>query len=221
MKVSKANLIIVRCWLEWVMSDFTGWLLSFMRTVGNPYLGVFLISLVGNLTVFFPIPYLLAIFTIAIEMSKIDIFSLALVGALGAAIGKFVSYGIGFGGRLTLGDKYKRRFDALRMALGGSPFVAVLVFAATPLPDDLVFIPLGMIQYSPVKTFIACAAGKFILTLAIVWSARFSRRTIAWFIGPENAMFWVASIVFVVILTVIMIMIDWEKIITKRTLEKL
>jgi hypothetical protein len=34
-------------------------------------------------------------------------------------------------------------------------------------------------------------------------------------------MFWVASIVFVVILTVIMIMIDWEKIITKRTLEKL
>jgi membrane protein DedA with SNARE-associated domain len=203
------------------MIRFTDWLLGLMRTVGNPYLGVFLISLVGNLTVFFPIPYLLAIFTIAIEMTKIDIFSLALVGALGAAIGKFLSYGIGFGGRLTLGEKYKRRFDALRLALGGSPFIAAFVFAATPLPDDMVFIPLGMIEYSPIKTFIACAAGKFILTLTIVWSARFSRRTIAWFIGPDNPMFWVASIIVVIILSLIMMLIDWEKIISKRTLEKL
>jgi membrane protein DedA with SNARE-associated domain len=203
------------------MIHFTDWLLGLMRTVGNPYLGVFLISLVGNLTVFFPIPYLLAIFTIAIEMTKIDIFSLALVGALGAAIGKFLSYGIGFGGRLTLGEKYKRRFDALRLALGGSPFIAAFVFAATPLPDDMVFIPLGMIEYSPIKTFIACAAGKFILTLTIVWSARFSRRTIAWFIGPDNPMFWVASIIVVIILSLIMMLIDWEKIISKRTLEKL
>ena len=203
------------------MADFAGWLLGFMRTVGNPYFGVFLISLVGNLAVFFPIPYLIAIFTIAIEMGKIDIFLLSLLGALGATIGKFVSYGIGYGGRLTLGDKYKRRFNALRIALGGSPFVAALIFAATPLPDDLVFIPLGMIQYSPLKTFIACAAGKFILTFAIVWSARFSRQTIVWLIGPENSMIWVASIVVVIVLTLIIIMIDWEKIITKRTLGKL
>lgn len=203
------------------MVDFASWLLGFMRTVGNPYFGVFLISLIGNLAVFFPIPYLLAIFTIAIEMGKIDIFLLSLLGAIGATIGKFVSYGIGYGGRLTLGDKYKRRFNALRMALGGSPFVAALVFAATPLPDDLVFIPLGMIQYSPLKTFVACAAGKFILTFVIVWSARFSRQTIAWLFGPENPMIWVASIVVVIVLTLIIIMIDWEKIITKRALRKL
>jgi membrane protein DedA with SNARE-associated domain len=202
------------------MVDVAGWLLSFVRTFGNPYVGVFLVSLVGNMTVFFPIPYLLAIFTIAIEMAKIDLFSLCLVSAVGATIGKFVSYGIGFGGRLTLGDKYKHRFDALRMALGGSPFVAALVFAATPLPDDLVFIPLGMIQYSPIKTFIASAVGKFVLTFVIVWSARFSRQTIAWLIGPDNPMFWFVTIAFVVILTLIIVMIDWEKIVTKRALGK-
>lgn len=203
------------------MPDFADWLLGLMRAVGNPYVGVFLISLVGNLVVFFPIPYLLAVFTIAIELASINIFLLTFVGALGATIGKFVSYGIGFGGRLTLGDKYKRRFDALRKALGGSSFVAALAFAATPLPDDMIFIPLGMIRYSPTKTFIACLLGKFILTFVIIWSARFSRRTIAWIFGPENPMIWVASIIVVVVLTVIMIMIDWEKIITKRTMEKI
>jgi len=203
------------------MADLAGWLLSFMRAVGNPYIGVFLVSLVGNLVVFFPVPYLIAIFTIAIELVKIDIFLLTFFSALGATIGKFVSYGIGYGGRLTLGEKYKRRFDALRIALGGSPFIVALVFASTPLPDDSVFIPLGMIQYSPVKTFIACGIGKFILTFVIVWSARFSRQTIAWLIGPENPMIWVASTIFVVILTLVIIKVDWEKIITKRALQKL
>ncbi len=203
------------------MADFAGWLLGLMRAVGNPYVGVFLISLVGNLAVFFPIPYLLVVFTIAIELASINIFLLTFFGALGATIGKFVSYGIGFGGRLTLGEKYKRRFDALRKALGGSPFVVVLAFAATPLPDDLIFIPLGMIRYSPLKTFIACLLGKFVLTFVVIWSARFSRRTIAWLFGPENPMIWIVSVIVVVVLTVIMIMIDWEKIITKRTMEKI
>jgi membrane protein DedA with SNARE-associated domain len=203
------------------MADLAGWLLGLLRTVGNPYVGVFLVSLGGNVLPFFPIPYLIAIFTIAIEMSKINIFLLTFVSALGATLGKFVAYGVGFGGRLTLGEKYKRRFNALRVALGGSPFVAALVFAASPLPDDLIMIPLGMIKYSPIKTFLALLIGKFILTFAIVWSARFSRQTIAWIIGPENQMIWVVSIVVVVVLTVIMIKVDWEKIITRRALEKL
>jgi len=178
------------------------------RAVGNLYVRVFLVSLLGNVIVFFPIPYLLAIFTIAIKLEKIDILQLALVSALGATVGKFVSYGVGYGGRLTLGDKYNRRFDALRKALGGSPFIATLAFTATPLPDDMIFIPLGMIQYNPARTFLACAIGKFILTLLIAWSARFSRHTIAWLIGLENPMVWIASAIFVIVMTLIIIMID-------------
>lgn len=188
-----------------------------MKSMGNPYLGVFVVSLLANLTLFFPVPYLAVVFTIGLKAVRYEPLLLSILGAIGATLGKFVSYLIGYGGRITLGEKYRRRFDALRKILGGSPFFAAFLFAASPLPDDVVFIPLGMMEYSAAKTFFACLLGKFVLTSVAVWSGRLSGLTISWIIGSEAENPWLIafSIIVLIAATLLMLKIDWEKLLLR------
>jgi membrane protein DedA with SNARE-associated domain len=99
--------------------DSTAWLNMILRIIGNPYLGAFIISLLGNLALFFPVPYLLLIFTIALDIPNIGLIPLTFLGALGATVGKLFSYFVGYGGGKVLGRRYEARFNTLRRAAGG------------------------------------------------------------------------------------------------------
>jgi membrane protein DedA with SNARE-associated domain len=192
------------------------WFLSLLKAAGNPYIEAFLASLLGNLTLFFPVPYLALLFTISIKAKEVNLLVLSLIGALGAASGKMLSYGIGRGGGKLLGKKYEERFNALKKLLGKSPVIAAFIAAASPLPDDVIFIPLGLIKYGLIKTFLACLAGKFVITLLTVLFGRFSRGVISWlFEEKENYVIIAISIAIVLISTFIMIKIDWEKVARK------
>jgi len=72
-----------------------------------------------------------------------------------------------------------------------------------------------MMEYSPVKTFLACFMGKFILTFAALWTGRFSRSTIDWLIGAENSYTLWVSLVAIIVATIVMIRVDWEKLLLK------
>ena len=50
------------------------------------------------------------------------------------------------------------------------------IAALTPIPDDIVYIPLGLAKYSPWKFATATFAGKFLLNEIIVWSSIFLGR---------------------------------------------
>ena len=56
-------------------------------------------------------------------------------------------------------------FQKLVKRYGGS---AAFVAAATPIPDDLVYIPLGLAKYDPKRFFVATLLGKFVLYYVIV-----------------------------------------------------
>src|SRR5690606_15422061 len=45
--------------------------------------------------------------------------------------------------------------------------------AATPIPDDIVYVPLGLAKYNPWKFATATFAGKIVLNEAIVWGSIF------------------------------------------------
>src|SRR3989441_11820007 len=137
---------------------------------GNPILVFFLVSIIGNMTPFSPVPSLLFVIPIASGFPGLGLFQIAAVSALGASIGKFVSYGLGYGARRALSGS-TIRFDSFRRLMGGSSFLLALVFAALPLPDDIVFVPLGIIRYSPVKTFIALYSGMVFITILITYFA--------------------------------------------------
>lgn len=126
------------------------------------YLGVFLISIFGNFTVIFPVPYTIALIVISIIVPGVNPILLGLVGGLGAGLGEVSAWLIGRGTQEMIGDKESIARMKGYVDAGWAPFL-IFLFAATPLPDDAFLIVLGVAQYSIWKTLVWCFLGKFVL----------------------------------------------------------
>ncbi|MBS7636574.1 VTT domain-containing protein [Candidatus Bathyarchaeota archaeon] len=203
-----------------IFQQLEHWLKSFAQ---YHYLGVFLISLIGSMSIFFPIPYTVVIFYIAADLQYLNPLLIALASGVGSAIGEFTGYLLGLGGRKIISEKRKRQMEALVKIFGKYGPIAILLFALTPLPDDLLFIPLGMMNYNLLKAFIPAIIGKICMSLIIAYGARYFITTIKQIFGIEKD--WItaltsmtlAIILFIIVLAV-MFKIDWEKI--AKNLEK-
>jgi membrane protein DedA with SNARE-associated domain len=184
------------------------------------YFGIFLISLLGATSVFIPIPYTVVIFTLGgLRIGgnwAFDPLWIAVASGIGAAIGEFSGYLIGFGGRRVIGEKYKKKMDFLMKLFKKFGPIMIFVFALTPLPDDLLFIPLGIMRYSLLQAFIPALLGKFFSNLIIAYSGRLSLQIIRDLFGVEgegmSALIGIIlALVLMVIVFVIMFKVDWEK----------
>jgi membrane protein YqaA with SNARE-associated domain len=197
------------------VSDILTSLYNFLSSIAgtNQLLFVFLVSLFGNIIPVIPIPYLIIVITIVTTFPQIGIVQIAAVSALGAATGKFVSYGLGYGVREAMAQS-RVRFDSLRRLLGGSVFLVAFIFAATPLPDDVAYIPMGIMKYSPTKTYISLYTGKFILTLFVLYSARRSEEVINSAFGG-GIVGSAPSVVVIITLSYLMLRIDWERVLAQ------
>lgn len=98
--------------------------------------------------------------------------------------------------------------------------IIIFLFALTPLPDDLLFIPLGVIRYNVVRAFIPALVGKICMNFIVAYSGRFSIQIIRDIFGVESG--WmsaligmVLAIVLLIIVFVIMFKVDWEKLFEK------
>jgi membrane protein DedA with SNARE-associated domain len=94
--------------------------------------------------------------------------------------------------------------------------VAIFVFALTPLPDDLLFIPLGVMRYSLLRAFVPALLGKFFSNLIIAYSGRLSLEIVRSIFGVEGEgtsllIGTIIGIVLLVIVFIIMFKVDWEK----------
>ncbi|MBD3211792.1 MAG: hypothetical protein GF311_04215 [Candidatus Lokiarchaeota archaeon] len=128
------------------------------------YLGVFLISIFGNFTIIFPVPYVIALIVISavIGFPGVNPIFLGLVGALGASIGEVTAWLIGKGTQNAFKDSERMNRMKSYVEKGWAP-ILIFIFAATPLPDDAFLIVLGLASYSIIKTLIFCYIGKFVL----------------------------------------------------------
>lgn len=197
------------------MTDILTSLYNYLSNIAgtNQLLFVFLVSLFGNIIPVIPIPYLIIVITIITTFPQVGIIQVAAVSALGAATGKFVSYGLGYGVRGAMAGS-RARFDSLRQLMGGSVFLVAFIFAATPLPDDVAFIPMGIMKYSPIKTYISLYTGKFALTVFVLYSARRSEEAINSALGGGLAGS-AASILIIIGLSYLMMRVDWERVLTQ------
>jgi len=197
---------------------FSEALFPFASEVG--YIALSLVSFFGSLIPFVPIPSFVVLATMAVG-DQFNIHILAIVGAVTATFAKMIIFYVSYGGGKILSEKTRKRmkpFERLVKKYGGA---AAFVAAATPIPDDLIYIPLGLAKYNPKRFFIATLTGKFVLSYIIVLIAHFVGLSI---LDPllENvestSTIYLGMIVFAVILTVIIILLlrlDWEKILGK------
>lgn len=135
-----------------------------------------------------------------------NIFLLAAAAGLGSAAGELVGYGLGYLGRKIVSNRYKRRLNAILGFFGRFGAAAVFIFAMTPLPDDLLFIPLGLLRYSLWKVFLPAVAGKFLMCLIIAYVGAATGQ-----LWVESPIFAVVTIILLAIVIIAMFRIDWEK----------
>jgi membrane protein YqaA with SNARE-associated domain len=179
------------------------------------YLGIFFISFIGSMSLFIPIPYPIVIFTMG-GLPGFEPIWIAVAAGLGSAIGEFSGYLIGVGGRKAIGQKYRKKMDFLMKLFKKFGPIAIFLFAVTPLPDDLLFIPLGVMRYSLLRAFIPALIGKFFSNLIIAYSGRWSIEIISTLFGleGEGSSFLIGTVIGIILMIaviIIMFKVDWEK----------
>lgn len=132
------------------------------------YLGTFIVSIIGNITVFSPLPYAAVVFFLA--AFGLHPLWLGILTGLGATLGELVSYGVGWSGSSLFKRKRPASYQAIRAFVHRRPVVTqvlIVAFASLPLPDDMLTLPLGMIRYPLWHLIPAMLFGKILAGLGI------------------------------------------------------
>ncbi len=147
--------------------DFSD-LFPFAPEIG--YLGLGLVSFFGSLIPFVPVPSFLLLATMSID-PQFDLHILAIMSALLSAGAKQIIFYVSYSSSRIIRQKTRERMRPFQRLVKRYGAVAAFVAAATPVPDDLVYVPLGLAKYNPRRFFLATLSGKLILHYVIVWAS--------------------------------------------------
>ncbi len=136
------------------------------------YLSLGLVNFVGSLVPFVPLPGFLLLATMSVG-DKFDLHVLALVSAVTATIAKQIIFLVSYGGSNILSETTRARMRPFERLVKRYGAAAAFSAAATPIPDDLVYVPLGLAKYNPKRFFIATFAGKLVLSYTIVFVSNY------------------------------------------------
>ncbi|MDW8084321.1 MAG: VTT domain-containing protein [Candidatus Caldarchaeum sp.] len=184
------------------------WLESVAMTYGLP--GVFVVSLLGSLLPFVPVPYL---FVVVLLSDTVDPLLLGVAAGLGGSFGKITSYAVGRMGYRILGEEKQKRMDTLREIIGKYGDIGVFLFALTPLPDDVYLIPAGMVRLNFWRFLLANTLGKIILASIVALLGRTYFEYARLLLGESTWISVVGAVVAMVVITVVLLRTDWETII--------
>ncbi|MGQ9691017.1 MAG: YqaA family protein [Thermoproteota archaeon] len=201
---------------DFVLQQIIDWMEDLAYQYG--YMGIFILSFIGALSVVFPIPYTTIIYLLG---SFLDPLLIAISGGLGSAFGELIGYLLGYYGRALISENRRKKMDYMVKIFDRYGIMTIFLFALTPLPDDLLIIPLGIMRYNPIKFLIPCILGKFLMCLILALGGRFSIGMIRTLFGGEGG--WVATLVTFLLLVGIIVLtlrLDWEEIFFKYVGEK-
>lgn len=177
---------------------------------------VFLTSLGFNMIPFTGPSNLFIASTAAIGMQQPDPATLLAIGvlvALGASIAKGTHYMVTFFVSKRLSQQRRARLDADAAKVKRWAFLALFVAAASPIPDEPIVIPLGLMKYSPVKFFSSYFLGKLAIAVAGAFLGDYVAGIGSAFLSQEAMV--IISIVLTVIVTVILLKFDLGELFKK------
>jgi len=184
------------------------------------YLILALVNFFGSLIPFVPLPGFLLLATMSVG-NQYDLHVLALLSAISATAAKQIIFFVSFGGRKIMNEKTRKRMRPFERLVKRYGAAAAFVAAATPIPDDIIFIPLGLAKYNPKRFFIATLTGKIVLSYIIVFISHYVGLS---FIEPylenidDTTPVYIGIIIFAAIMTaiiVILLKLDWQRVMVK------
>ena len=202
-------------YMHHVLDIDENWLLDQMKNFALQYgyLGVFIISFIGSVSVVFPIPYTIVIYLLGAVLNPVLV---AISGGVGSALGEFSGYALGYYGRAVVSEERRRKMDYMVKLFARYGPAAIFFFALTPLPDDLLFIPLGVMHYPFWKAFMPALLGKVLMTFILAYSGQQSIAIIETLFGGSGLLGVVITSALLILIIVAMVKIDWEKLFEKH-----
>jgi membrane protein DedA with SNARE-associated domain len=173
-------------------------------------LGIVLISFGLNLVPFAGPSNLLIAAHAALLVQAVDPLVIGSLVAFGSASAKLIHYLVSFFIGRHLGKERRRRLDATALKVRRWAFLVLFVAAATPIPDEPVVIPLGLLKYNPLKFYLAFFTGKLTITIIGAYLGRAGQKFFAPIISEEMLM--ILSIILTIVVTLILLKIDVENI---------
>jgi membrane protein DedA with SNARE-associated domain len=199
--------------------DYISDLFAFFGSFG--YLGILLVSFAGSIIVFIPLPYFPILITAAFN-KHLDPNLVSLSSAAGVVAAKIIIFYASYYGNNILNVRTKKRILPLQKLLTRYGWIGAFLAAITPIPDDIVYIPLGLAKYSPWKFATAVFVGKLLLNEGIVWGAVILGRPIIESLSsntstttPSLIIGIAAGVAILAIILYLTIKADWAKIIGK------
>lgn len=134
------------------------------------YLGVFISCILLNATVLLPSSSTAVVMTMSTIYNPIIV---AFFGALGATIGEFTGYFVGYYGQNVL--NINKRIHKLTYYFDRCPSLAIIIFAILPLPlFDFFGILAGSTKMPKYKFFLFCFIGKLIKMELYAWLGEYT-----------------------------------------------
>ena len=214
-----------------VFSDLTGpivgvyyWFQNASVLIGYP--GAFVVSLLGNATILVPFPYIAVIFFLGgatvgnVGTFIFDPWILGILSGIGATLGEMTGYVLGwYGSRYVNQEQANGFLDFANRHPRLTPFV-VWFLAATPLPDDMLVVPLGVAKYSWRNVLIPQLIGKTMFLMAIAWAGRIGLAIFQSIIvgdptNPVSKTIEVVTFLLLIVCVYVVIRFDWAKVSTK------
>jgi membrane protein DedA with SNARE-associated domain len=147
-----------------------------------------------------------------------DPLSIGAIVALGATCAKLVHYIVSFFIGKHVGEQRRKRLDTAAAKARRWAFSAVFIAAATPIPDDPVIIPLGLMKYSPAKFTLAYFAGKLSITVLGAYLGGLGDQFLSGYVS--QAVLAIISIVSTITITVVLLKVDLSRM-AERVLNRL
>lgn len=198
------------------ITDILNNLFVFASTLG--YIGLFAISFIASIIVFVPIPFFPILALMSID-KDFDPHLLAFSSAIGATLAKTIIFYSSFYGRRFISRESKVKMKPLQRLLKRYGWYASFIAAATPIPDDIVYVPLGLAKYNPWLFFTSCFAGKMLISEAIVWGTRMGFNMLEYLESNMNGELFYATVIATIAVTAFliyfMIKADWSRLVGK------
>ena len=98
---------------------------------------------------------------------------MAIISAVTATAAKQIIFFVSSYGRKITSEKTRKKMHPFERLVKKYDAAAAFVAAATPIPNDIIFIPLGLAKYNPKRFFIATLTGKLVLCYVLFYFTLF------------------------------------------------
>ncbi|MFX1500353.1 MAG: hypothetical protein ACFFDH_05230 [Promethearchaeota archaeon] len=183
------------------------------QDLGSGLIITFFVCMIGNL-IPVPTPYTFVVCFSTQPFREMNVllpFLIGLIASLGCFVGELGGYLVGRGTSELISAERNETLKQYQQFLVDHPKIApflIYLFGLTPLNDDVIIVPLGLIKYDIKKTIFWIWFGKLGLMLIFAYNLF----DICNLLGGENWIISILTLYFIVIMVYLMIKINFMEL---------